>query len=61
MDGKMARARRWKHEKFQHNRVSKRLVKKRMRGRVPFIPLEAKGRHLDQLQVSNHELEHISQ
>jgi hypothetical protein len=29
MDGKMARARRWKHEKFQHNRVSKRLVRKR--------------------------------
>jgi hypothetical protein len=29
MDGKMARARRWTCEKFQHNSVSKRLVKKR--------------------------------
>jgi hypothetical protein len=28
MDGKMARTRRWEHEKFQHSRVSKRLVKK---------------------------------
>jgi hypothetical protein len=28
MDGKMARARRWSCGKFQHNRVSKRLVKK---------------------------------
>jgi hypothetical protein len=51
MDGKMARTRRWEHEKFQHNRVSKRLVKKEVRGRVPFIPLEAKGSGLDQCQV----------
>jgi hypothetical protein len=29
MDGKMARARRWTCEKFQHNSVSKRLVRKR--------------------------------
>jgi hypothetical protein len=29
MDGKMVRARRENDEKFQHNRVSKRLVKKR--------------------------------
>jgi hypothetical protein len=28
MDGKMARARRENDEKFQHNRISKRLVKK---------------------------------
>jgi hypothetical protein len=29
MDGNVARARRWSCEKFQHNSVSKRLVKKR--------------------------------
>jgi hypothetical protein len=39
-------------EKFQHNRVSTRKGEERVRGRVPFIPLEAKGRHLDELQVS---------
>jgi hypothetical protein len=38
-------------EKFQHNRVSKRKGEERMRGRVPFIPLEAKGSGLDQCQV----------
>ena len=31
-----------------------------MRERVPFIPLEAKGRGLDHFQVSKHELEHTS-
>ena len=31
-----------------------------MRGRVPFIPLEAKGRGLDHFQVSKQELEHTS-
>jgi hypothetical protein len=49
MDGKMARARRWKCEKFQHSSVSTKIGEERVRGRVPFIPLEAKGRHLDQL------------
>jgi hypothetical protein len=42
MDGKMARARRWNSEKFQHNSVSKRLVRKRGEERVLFIPQEAK-------------------
>jgi hypothetical protein len=42
------------NEKFQHNRVSTRKGEERMRGRVPFIPLEAKEVHLDELQVSNH-------
>jgi hypothetical protein len=28
-----------------------------VRGRVPFIPLEAKGRHLDHFQVSRRERE----
>jgi hypothetical protein len=51
MDGKMARARRWSNEKFLHNRVSTRIGEERMRGRVPFIPQEAKGRGLDQCQV----------
>jgi hypothetical protein len=51
MNGKMARARRWSNEKFQHNRVSTRKGEERMRGRVPFIPLEAKGSGLDQCQV----------
>jgi hypothetical protein len=51
MDGKMARARRENDEKFQHNSVSTRKGEERMRGRVPFIPLEAKGSGLDQCQV----------
>ena len=51
MDGKMARARRWEHEKFQHNSVSTKNGEERMRGRVPFIPQEAKGKDLDQCQV----------
>ena len=51
MDGKMARARRENDEKFQHDRVSTRKGEERMRGRVPFIPLEAKGSGLDQCQV----------
>ena len=33
----------------------------RVRGRVPFIPLEAKGRHLDHFQVSKVERESKSQ
>ena len=44
MDGKMARARRWSNEKFQHNRVSTRKGEERMRLGVPFIPQEAKER-----------------
>jgi hypothetical protein len=52
MDGKMARARRWKCEKFQHSSVSTKIGEERVRGRVPFIPQEAKGRHLDHFQVS---------
>jgi hypothetical protein len=59
MDGNVARARGWSCEKFQHNSVSKRLVRK-SEGRVPFIPLEAKGRGLDHLQVSKQEREHTS-
>jgi hypothetical protein len=61
MDGKMARARRWKWEKFQHNSVSKKIGEERVRGRVPFIPLEAKGRHLDHFQVSHQKLKSKSQ
>jgi hypothetical protein len=60
MDGKMARARRWSCEKFQHNSVSTKIGKEKVRGRVPFIPLEAKGRGLDHFQVSKQELEHTS-
>jgi hypothetical protein len=52
MDGKMARARRENDEKFQHNRISTRKGEERKRGRVHFIPLEAKGRHLHERQVS---------
>ena len=51
MDGKMARERRENDEKFQHNSVSTKNGEERMRGRVPFIPLEAKGSGLDQCQV----------
>jgi hypothetical protein len=51
MDGKMARARRWSNEKFQHNRVSTRKGEEKRRLGVPFIPLEAKGEVLDQCQV----------
>jgi hypothetical protein len=40
-------------EKFQHNSVSTKIGEERVRGRVPFIPQEAKGRHLDHFQVSN--------
>jgi hypothetical protein len=38
-------------EKFQHNSVSTKNGVERMRGRVPFIPQEAKGSGLDQCQV----------
>jgi hypothetical protein len=55
VDGNVARAREWS-EKFQHNRVSKRLVKEMRRLGVPFIPLEAKGGGLDQRQVLDCEL-----
>jgi hypothetical protein len=48
-------------EKFQHNSVSTKIGEERVRGRVPFIPLEAKGRHLDHFQVSKLELESKSQ
>jgi hypothetical protein len=51
MDGKMARARRWSNEKFQHNRVSTRKGEEMRRLGVPFIPLEVKGEVLDQCQV----------
>ena len=61
MDGKMARARRWKCEKFKHSSVSTKIGEERVRGRVPFIPQEAKGRHLDYFQVSNHKLKSKSQ
>jgi hypothetical protein len=57
----MARARRWNCEKFQHNSVSTKIGKERVRGRVLFIPLEAKRRHLDELQVSKGERENKSQ
>jgi hypothetical protein len=40
----MARARRWNDEKFQHNSVSTKNGEEKVRGGVPFIPLEAKGR-----------------
>jgi hypothetical protein len=42
MDGKMARARRWKCEKFQHNSVSTKIGEEKVRGRLLFIPLEAR-------------------
>ena len=53
MDGKMARTRRWKHEKFQHNSVSTKIGEEKERGRLLFIPQEAKRSDLDELQVSN--------
>jgi hypothetical protein len=56
----MARARRWNCEKFQHNSVSTKIGEEKVRGRLLFIPLEAKRRHLDELQVSNQELENKS-
>jgi hypothetical protein len=61
MDGKMARARRWSNEKFLHNRVSTRIGEERMRGRVLFIPQEAKREALHVRQVSMQEEEHTSQ
>jgi hypothetical protein len=61
MDGKMARARRWKCEKFQHNILSTKIGKEKVRGRLLFIPLEAKRRHLDECQVLEQELESKSQ
>ena len=51
MDGKMARARRWKCEKFQHNSVSTKIGEEKVRGRFLFIPLEAKRSDLDEFQV----------
>jgi hypothetical protein len=47
----MARARRENDEKFQHNSVSTKNGEEKVRGGVPFIPLEAKGEGLDQRQV----------
>jgi hypothetical protein len=49
VDGKMARARRWQRN-FSIIDLAKN-GEERMRGRVPFIPQEAKGRGLDQCQV----------
>jgi hypothetical protein len=42
----MARARRWNDEKFQHNSVSKRLVRKRGGGRVPIYTSRGKVKAL---------------
>ena len=60
MDGKMARARRWKCEKFQHNSVSTKIGEEKVRGRLLFIPLEIKREGLDHFQVSKQELENKS-
>jgi hypothetical protein len=51
MDGKMARARRWKCEKFQHNNLSTKIGQEKVRGRLLFIPLEVKRKGLDECQV----------
>jgi hypothetical protein len=53
----MARARRWKCEKFQHNSVSTKIGEEKVRGRLLFIPQEAKRSDLDHFQVSKQELE----
>jgi hypothetical protein len=45
MDGNVARARRWSCEKFQHNSVSKRLVKKN-EGRGSFYTSRGKRKGL---------------
>jgi hypothetical protein len=47
-------------EKFQHNSVSTKIGKVKVRGRLLFIPLEAKRSHLDEFQVLVQELEHKS-
>jgi hypothetical protein len=57
----MARARRWNSEKFQHNSVSIKIGEEKVRGRLLFIPLEVKRRHLDHFQVSKRERESKSQ
>jgi hypothetical protein len=56
MDGNVARARRWSCEKFQHNSVSKRLVKKN-EGEGSFYTSRGKRKGLDQCQVLDCELE----
>jgi hypothetical protein len=56
----MARARRWKCEKFQHNSVSTKIGEEKVRGRLLFIPLEVKRKGLDDFQVSKQELENKS-
>jgi hypothetical protein len=38
MDGKMARARRWKCEKFQHNSVSTKIGEERVRKASLYTP-----------------------
>jgi hypothetical protein len=57
----MARARRWKCEKFQHNSVSIKIGKEKVRGRLLFIPLEVKRNGLDECQVLELEQESKSQ
>jgi hypothetical protein len=57
----MARARRWNCEKFQHNSVSTKIGEEKVRGRLLFIPQEAKRRHLDGCQVLDLEKESKAQ
>jgi hypothetical protein len=61
MDGKMARARRWNSEKFQHNSVSTKIGEEKVRERLLFIPLEVKREGLDECQVLELEQESESQ
>jgi hypothetical protein len=61
MDGKMARARRWKCEKFQHNSVSTKIGKVKSEKGFSLYPKRQREGHLDELQVSNQELEIKSQ
>jgi hypothetical protein len=56
---KVARARRW--QDFGSITIAQRMVRKRVRGRLLFIPQEAKRRHLDEVQVSKQEQESKSQ
>jgi hypothetical protein len=58
VSGSWQEARRW--QEFGSITLAQRMVKEKVRERVPFIPLEAKGRGLDHFQVSKQELEHTS-
>jgi hypothetical protein len=39
------------NERFQHNNLSTKIGEVKVRGRLLFIPLEVKRRHLDECQV----------